>query len=101
MNKPIVASAILILLSWTVFDAQAFTVAPGPATRSCTSNKIASWARTTTTTTTTRAAAVLDQDQYVVGSEVEVVDVYNQLGVERGNLALGVKPEEVLKYIGT
>ena len=97
MNKPIVASAILILLSWTVFDAQAFTVAPGPATRSCTSNKIASWARTTTT----RAAAVLDQDQYVVGSEVEVVDVYNQLGVERGNLALGVKPEEVLKYIGT
>lgn len=100
MNNPIVASAILILLSWTVFDAQAFTVAPCPATRSCTSNKIASWTRTTTTTTT-RAAAVLDQDQYVVGSEVEVVDVYNQLGVERGNLALGVKPEEVLQYIGT
>ena len=98
MNKPIVASAIIVLLSWTVFDAQAFSVSPCPATRRCTTRSIASWTRTTTTRC---AAAVLDQDQYVAGTEVEVVDVYNQLGVERGNLALGVKPDEVLKYIGT
>ena len=28
-------------------------------------------------------------------------DVFDQLGIQKEQLALGVKPEEVLKYIGT
>lgn len=31
----------------------------------------------------------------------DVASVYEQLGIEPGKLALGVKPDEVLKYVGT
>lgn len=34
----------------------------------------------------------------VAGSSVSILE---QLGIEDGKLALGVKPDEVLKYIGT
>lgn len=83
------APAIIVLLS-CAFAADGFSVVP----RSC-----ATASRTTTTTTRRRQAdaAVVEQED----ATETVVGVYDRLGIERGNLALGVKPDEVLKYIGT
>jgi hypothetical protein len=55
-------------------------------------------------TTTTRAASFALFSAVANDFESAVLDgvsIYNQLGIEEGKLALGVKPDEVLKYIGT
>lgn len=46
-----------------------------------------------TTTTEEAAAATTTADDYAA--------IYDQLGIETVNLALGIQPDEVLKYIGT
>jgi len=81
-------AAIIIVLLSCAFAADAFSVVP----RSCASSSTAS----RTTTRRRQAAAVVEQEDVT-----EAVALYDQLGIERGNLALGVKPDEVLKYIGT
>ena len=53
------------------------------------------------TTSQRRAFLVEPNAADTTEEDVAVVDVYDQLGIERGNLALGVKPDEVLQYIGT
>lgn len=48
---------------------------------------------------TTISPTAQDKDDSAIFDNV--VDIYEQIGVERENLALGIKPEEFLKYIGT
>ena len=67
-----------------------------------------------TTTTTTRSVrrwlvvvaesasnTVANDFETTAAADVGVVSIWDQLGIPQGNLALGVKPDEVLKYIGT
>ena len=93
MTKSDVASAIVIIcLSWACWSARAFSVAPRHPTQRHSSCR----------RTARRAGAVLDLVEPSVATDTtDVVDVYDRLGIERENLALGVKPDEVLKYIGT
>ena len=70
-------TAILLVLA----SASAFSVAPRA-----------------TSTTRLLFSAVANND---VGTAPAGVSILEQLGIEDGKLALGVKPDEVLKYIGT
>ena len=45
--------------------------------------------------------AVSVQEQNNALQNVDSGNIWEQLGLTEGQLALGVKPEEVLKYIGT
>jgi cbb3-type cytochrome oxidase subunit 3 len=49
----------------------------------------------------TRRFAVSVQEKTNVAQDVENRAIWEQLGIEDGKLALGVKPDEVLNYIGT
>jgi hypothetical protein len=49
----------------------------------------------------TRRFAVSVQEKNNLVEDVESSAIWEQLNIAEGNLALGVKPEEVLKYIGT
>lgn len=98
-----------VILSWCLASASAFSVSPSllarppPTTSRPTTAARLSW---TTTATLLREQAsastveVKDVDAAIMESE-GTDDVFDQLGIQKEQLALGVKPEEVLKYIGT
>lgn len=98
-----------MILSWCLASASAFSVSPSllarppPTTSRPTTAARLSW---TTTATLLREQAsastveVKDVDAAIMESE-GTDDVFDQLGIQKEQLALGVKPEEVLKYIGT
>jgi len=46
-------------------------------------------------------AATTDEPASDFGTAMPERNVYEALGIEEGKLALGVKPEEVLQYLGT
>ena len=70
---------------------------------------------TTTASTTTRSVFVVQRHMVSAIAAVEEgssendfgtamppqKNVYEELGIEEGKLALGVQPEEVLNYLGT
>jgi len=86
------ATSALVLLSWLVAASSFSVVMVSPAARRTTFYR-------SRATTLRESTATAESD---FGTAMpDVVDVYEQLGIEKGNLALGVKPAEVLKYIGT
>ena len=89
----------ILCLSWACGSARAFSVAPPhhPSIISSTPRQYSGRG----TTSQRRAVLVEPNAADTTEEDVAVVDVYDQLGIERGNLALGVKPDEVLQYIGT
>lgn len=77
-------AAVVLAASW-IGQVEAFTVTK-KATATI-ARRGAIWALTATAASTTTT----DDD----------TDIFEQLGIEPGKLALGVRPDEVLKYIGT
>ena len=92
----------ILCLSWACGSARAFSVAPQyhPSIISISSSTPRQYSGRGTTSQR-RAVLVEPNAADTTEEDVAVVDVYDQLGIERGNLALGVKPDEVLQYIGT
>lgn len=70
------------ILSYLAASASAFSVLP----------------RVTTTRCSTCSSRL---EVSAVAVDPDLVDVYEQLGIEQGKLALGVKSSEVMQYIGT
>jgi hypothetical protein len=77
----------VVLAASSIGPVEAFTVTTTPAAKKkvTIASRGAIWALTATASTMTE----------------EETDVFEQLGIEPGKLALGVRPDEVLKYIGT
>lgn len=71
------------LYSQPYYSTSTTTISPG-ATKKTTSNNV-----------------VVNDDDDEESEDNSNNDLYQQIGIERNQLALGVKPEEVLKYIGT
>jgi len=97
-----------VILSWCLASASAFSVSPSllaPRTRPTTSRPTPAARPSSTTMTLLQEQAsastveVEDVDAAIMDSD-GTDDVYDQLGIQKEQLALGVKPEEVLKYIG-
>ena len=90
-----VAAAILSFVA----TACAFSVTPR-ATTTTTTRSVRRWLVVVAESASNTVANDFETTA-VAAADVGVVSIWDQLGIPQGNLALGVKPDEVLKYIGT
>jgi hypothetical protein len=91
-----VAAAILSFVA----TACAFSVTPRATTTTTTTRSVRRWLVVVAESASNTVANDFETTA-AAATDVGVVSIWDQLGIPQGNLALGVKPDEVLKYIGT